>query len=308
MGARTTTSAADKAGARRQLAETLHATITEKVDALTDSDAWRAYLDAAMSFHEYSFRNILLILAQKPEATRVAGFRSWQGRGRQVRKGEKAIRIYGYSSRTVTETDPGTGDEQDRKVPTFPILSVFDISQTDPIEGHPQPEEIAQLLTGADPANIYDRTAAVMTARGWTVTREKVAGSANGYTTTDGSRRIVVDADLEPAAAAKTMLHESGHAHIHAPQITDPDARKDLHRGRMEVEAESVAYVLAGLQGLDTSAYSVGYIAGWSDGDTAAITDTAQTVLKCVHELADALDAHDAQHEADTADESGSAA
>ncbi len=308
MGARTTTSAADKAEARRQLAVQLHATITEKVDALTESDAWRAYLDAAMSFHEYSFRNILLILAQKPEATRVAGFRSWQGRGRQVRKGEKAIRIYGYSSRTVTETDPGTGDKQDRKVPTFPILSVFDISQTDPIEGHPQPEEIAQLLTGADPANIYDRTAAVMTARGWTVTREPIAGSANGYTTTDGSRRIVVDETLEPAAAAKTMLHEAAHSHIHAPQITDPDARKDLHRGRMEVEAEAVAYVLAGLQGLDTSAYSVGYIAGWADGDTAAITDTAQTVLECVHELADALDAHDAQHEADTTNESGSAA
>lgn len=54
MGARTTTSAAEKAEARRQLAETLHATITEKVDALTGSEAWRAYLDAAMSFHDYS--------------------------------------------------------------------------------------------------------------------------------------------------------------------------------------------------------------------------------------------------------------
>ncbi len=54
MGVRTTTSAADKAQARRELAEALHATITEKVDALTGSEAWRAYLDAAMSFHDYS--------------------------------------------------------------------------------------------------------------------------------------------------------------------------------------------------------------------------------------------------------------
>ena len=138
----------------------------------------------------------------------MAGFRAWQQRGRQVRKGEKAIRIYGYSSRIVTETDPDTGDEETRKVPTFPILSVFDHSQTDPIEGHPQPEEIAQLLTGADPDAIYDRVAAIMTGRGWTVTREAIASSANGYTTTDGSHRIVVDAALEPAAAAKTMIHE----------------------------------------------------------------------------------------------------
>ncbi len=53
MGARTAT-AADKAQARRKLAETLQASITEKVTELTGSDAWRAYLDAAMSFHSYS--------------------------------------------------------------------------------------------------------------------------------------------------------------------------------------------------------------------------------------------------------------
>ena len=46
--------------------------------------------------------------------------------------------------------------EEACKIPTFPILSVFDHSQTDPIEGHPQPEEITQLLTGVDPADISD--------------------------------------------------------------------------------------------------------------------------------------------------------
>ena len=53
------------------------------------------------------FNNVLLILAQRPTATQVAGFRAWQKRGRQVREGEKAIRIYGCSTRTVTDT----GDE-----------------------------------------------------------------------------------------------------------------------------------------------------------------------------------------------------
>ena len=40
-----------------------------------------------------------------------------------------------------------------------------------------------------------------------------------------------------------------------------------LHGGLMETEAESVAYVVAGIVGFDTSAYSVGYIAGWAGGD-----------------------------------------
>ena len=299
MASRTT--AADKTEARRKLAESLHQSITEKVSELTSSDAWRAYLDAAASFHSYSFNNVMLILAQRPDATRVAGFRSWQQRGRQVRKGEKAIRIYGYSSRTVTDTDPATGDEQTRKVPTFPILSVFDHSQTDPIEGHPQPEEITELLTGADPDAIYDRVAAVMTGGGWSVTREPIASSANGYTTTDGSRRIVVNDSVEPAAAAKTMIHEAAHSLMHAPELVGMDARRDLHRGRMEVEAESVAYVLAGLLGLDTSAYSVGYIAGWADGDLSTVTDTAKAVLATVRELADALDESAGEDEADDA-------
>lgn len=46
--------------------------------------------------------------------------------------------------------------EEACKIPTFPILSVFDHSQTDPIEGRPPPEEITQLLTGVDPADICD--------------------------------------------------------------------------------------------------------------------------------------------------------
>ena len=62
------------------------------------------------------------------------------------------------------------------------------------------------------------------------------------------------------------------------------------HRGRMEVEAESVAYVVAGLHGFDTSGYSIGYIAGWSDEDVTVIRDSAASVLAAVHNIAVTLD------------------
>jgi hypothetical protein len=45
------------------------------------------------------------VLAQRPDAERVAGFRKWQPLGRQVRKGEKPLRIFGYSIKKVTEQD-----------------------------------------------------------------------------------------------------------------------------------------------------------------------------------------------------------
>ena len=53
-------------------------------------------------------------------------------------------------------------------MPTYPVLSVFDISQTDPIEGHPQPEPIARRLEGEDTAAILDRVRDLMTGQGWT--------------------------------------------------------------------------------------------------------------------------------------------
>ena len=68
----------------------------------------------------------------------------------------------------------------------------------------------------------------------------------------------------------------------------------ETDKGRAEVEAESVAYVLAGLLGLDTTEYSIGYIAKWANGDTAAVAETAHTVLATVHTLAAALDTHTA--------------
>lgn len=47
-----------------------------------------------------------------------------------------------------------------------------------------------------------------------------------------------------------------------------------------------MAYVVAGILGLDTSAYSIGYVAGWSNGEPGAIKATAANVLRAAHTLA----------------------
>ncbi|MBY4576286.1 hypothetical protein ACN94_22660 [Gordonia paraffinivorans] len=125
-----------------------------------------------------------------------------------------------------------------------------------------------------------------MTAHGWTVTREPIPGGINGYTTTDGTSRIVIDADLAPAQAAKTMIHETAHALMH--RDIDP-AEYIAHRGRCEVEAESVAYIVAGMLGLDTSDYSIGYIASWAEGDPQVVAETASNVLEVARRIAAAL-------------------
>lgn len=65
----------------------------EDTDALESghSEVLTSYLKAMAKFHHYSFGNILLIATQKPNATHVAGIRSWNLLGRRVRRGEKGI-------------------------------------------------------------------------------------------------------------------------------------------------------------------------------------------------------------------------
>ncbi|MCS5735793.1 ArdC-like ssDNA-binding domain-containing protein [Herbiconiux daphne] len=278
---------------RRAQAEELQASIVTEVEKLRDTGEWERFLTFAQAFHNYSFNNLVLILTQCPTATYVAGFRKWQQLGRQVRKGERGIRIFGFRQKKLTCEDAGDGEkvepgENGEKTMTyFPILSVFDRAQTDLIDPtQPDPGELGQRLTGDDLTGIYAPAADYLTSIGWTVTREPIPGEVNGYTTRDGSMRVVVDADLSPAQAAKTVLHEAGHVLLH----TDEEPGEYIeHRGIKETEAESVAYIVAGLMGLDTSGYSIGYVAGWSNCDADTIRTTATRVLRAAHTLADAL-------------------
>lgn len=281
-----------KATKRKEAAEALHADLTAQVEQLRNTDQWSRYLDFLQSFHSYSINNTLLIMRQLPTASQVTGYRKWQAIGRQVRKGEKALRIFGYSSKKITVEDQATGEDVKQKITTYPILFIFDISQTEPIDGVEQVSQIIHPLHGTDDAGIGAAVAEWLTARGWSVEIEAIAGTANGYTQgTTG--RVVIDANLSDAQHAKTMIHEASHVILHHDEDKAVSVDYAGHRGLCETEAESVAYVVAGLLGLDTSDYSVGYVAGWSECDAELIKSTAANVLRAAHILADALDPHD---------------
>jgi antirestriction protein ArdC len=266
---------------KKAQAEALHNSISVQVEQLRNSERWTAFLDFAQAFHAYSLNNLLLILSQKPEASQVAGFRKWQALGRQARKGETGIRIFGYSTKKVIEEDEN-GESQEKRIARFPILSVFDIAQTDLIDGAEDPGTITRQLTGADDFGIVDALSAFLAEEGWTVEHRPIHGHKNGYT--DPKRMaVVIDSDLSPEHMAKTLIHETAHVLL---GHTEDMAEYALHRGLMETEAESIAYVVAGLVGFDTSAYSVGYIAGWADGDTELIKSTALRVLRTAHQIA----------------------
>jgi hypothetical protein len=98
--------------------ELVNASIQVLIDALESghSEVLTSYLKAMAKFRNYSFGNILLIATQKPNATHVAGIRSWNLLGRRVKRGEKGIMIFapmlGRTRKEPQQTDAKDADSQ----------------------------------------------------------------------------------------------------------------------------------------------------------------------------------------------------
>jgi antirestriction protein ArdC len=264
----------------------LQAEIEQGVARLVDGEDWRRWLQVAARFPRYSFRNTLLIRLQRPDATAVMGYRAWQALGHQVRKGERSINILA----PVTYKRAGAEDHGDidavgeqgsggRVLRGFRLAHVFDISQTDG-DGVRVPARPV-LLEGEAPVGLADALGAQVQAAGFDLGWSDELGTANGATSfTDRTVRIAVH--LSDAQAAKTLAHELAHVRLH-----DGTEYAAGHRDRAEVEAESVAYIVCQAAGLTTAAYSFGYVAHWSGGDTALVKATAERVVTCARGILD---------------------
>jgi hypothetical protein len=280
---------------RRQRVEELHELLADRIGSLDNRDEWEQYLRFAQSFHQYSFGNRLLIMVQRPDATTVAGYRAWQAKGYQVRKGEQSISVLGPVTRRVPlldssgnpVMDPDGRPREGREIIGMKPVPVFDISQTD---GPPPPEAPKPtLLTGQAPPGLWKSLAEMVALEGYRLDRGD-CGGANGVTNFT-ERTVLVRPDVDDAQAVRTLAHELGHVLMADP--TDAHGLVDC-RGVREVEAESVAFMVTGSHGLDASQYTFNYVAGWA---TRAADDlTAEQVVRAtgqrVIETVDRILAH----------------
>jgi hypothetical protein len=118
--------------------EELLARLAAEAESLRSSEGWQRWLHFAAKFRSYSLNNQLLIQTQHPTASFVAGFHTWRGLGRHVKKGERGIAILAPTTRRVTEED---SDETRRVLSGFKVVFVFDVSQTKG-EPLPMPDEL----------------------------------------------------------------------------------------------------------------------------------------------------------------------
>jgi antirestriction protein ArdC len=247
-----------------------------------ESGRWERYLEVMSRFHQHSANNSLLIAMQMPDATAVASYTDWKRKfGRQVRKSERGIRILA-PVRYRRKVEGEDGDEAVvERLAGFRLASTFDVSQT---EGEPLPQ-IAELLDGS--VERYEQVmGAIEAASPVPVGFEKMHAGVNGFFSR-AERRIAIRPGMSQAQTVKTAIHELAHSRMHDfDGVTPPEDLPD--RGTREVQAESVAFVVASHYGLDTGGYSFGYVAGWASGreleelkaSMGAIRETAHGIIE----------------------------
>jgi antirestriction protein ArdC len=262
---RRTFSDADRAAYRETKRAEARDAIERAARALLTSEGWRKWAETRATFHDYSANNCMLIAMQCPEATRVAGFKAWQQLGRQVRKGEHAIRIM---APMVVKRRDDDGGETDETITLFRAVSVFDISQTD---GEPLPEPPCEPLTGDSHAPYIAKLERFAQGIGYRVEYRPLEHS-KGFCDAK-AKLICVSTDVTSAnGRAHLLIHELAHA-VGVPTY------KEHGRADAEVIVETAAVIVCGSVGLDTSGEAIPYIAGWGEAnDVEAIRRYAETV------------------------------
>lgn len=239
------------------------------------SESLTAYLAVMGRFHRYSFGNVLLIMMQKSDATRVAGYRTWQKLGRQVKRGEKGIVIIApmfiRPKDNAANHRPNDGDST---ILHFKTARVFDLSQTD---GKPLPE-FAKI--GGNPNGQTERLKALVSRRGIKLEYTADIGSADGVST---GGIIKLRPDLAPAEEFTILVHELAHEELHK-RNGEACPSKTVR----ETEAEAVAFVVSQAIGLETNTAAADYIQLYA-GNKATLASSLDRIQKTAAEILEGL-------------------
>lgn len=235
------------------------------------SEKYRELLRVMSMFHNYSANNCLLIALQCPHASYVAGYTSWRNNfHRQVKKGEKAIRIIS----PVRYKKKNEEDEEEERI-GFKSASVFDISSTYQIPDM-EPVQIGVSDLQGHIENYKDFLHAFQSISPVPVDFRLFDGDARGYYS-DTEKIIVVQDGMTERQSVKTLVHEIAHAMLHTKEQLQ-EHKKD--RKQKELEAESVAYVVCEHFGFYSEDYSFPYIVGWGGTGFQDILKESMTVIQ----------------------------
>src|SRR3954447_25308329 len=227
--------------------------VEQAARALLTSDGWRRWIEvrARNGLSRYSLRNQWLIAldchARGITPTYVAGFRAFLALNRCVRKGERAIKI--LAPVAVKQLDEH-GDESGEKRIFFRTVSVFDVSQTDPLPGRePVPlSPPAQPLEGDSHAHLLAPVGELARERGYRVeVRDLVEHGPGGWC--DPKHKQIVIGGGPANRQLRTLVHEVAHAL--------GIGYEQYGREQAEVLVDCVTYIVCASVGLDVGGEAI---------------------------------------------------
>jgi antirestriction protein ArdC len=237
------------------------------------SEALTSYLKAIGRFHRYSLCNVMLIASQKPNASYVAGFRTWNALGRFVKKGEKGIMILAPIVRRKTENSDDD-EKQSSRIAGFRAAYVFDVSQTDG-------QDLLQIgMVHGDPRDYSDGLRRFAAAQNIAIEYSEDIAPARG---TSYGGRIALLPGQSPAEEFSTLVHELAHELLHRG-----DRRERTSRKVRETEAEAASFVVCHAIGLETGSAAADYIQIWN-GDKETLTASLSYIQKAASQMLAAL-------------------
>ncbi len=265
----------------------------QAVEALTTSEGWQAWLAVRRHFRTYSANNQFLIALQCQDASYVAGFRKWLQLGYAVRRGESSIRIWmpmPPSKKALAAWEAAGAVAQDRPKTRFRLGPVFDRSQVEPLPAPAEPVNLEPPMVRAEGDELE-----------WTLPHLiELAGQA-GYEVVfePGPERIggmcipgtrLLSINNRPCFSinqqVKTMIHELSHMLL---RVERQDDDLELTYSEEELVVESIAFTVCGSLGLDTSGYSIPYLASWAE---RASMDTIERAAGMVDRVAKRIEEH----------------
>ena len=261
--------------------------LKEGVKQYLNSEHYKHYLDKMSQLNNYSSRNIQLILAQNPNAKYVTSLNKWNKEfGRYINKGEKALKIIAPNIHLKKDSEGNPLlDKEGKPVTymTFQVKSVFDVSQTKGKELPKALQPVKENLSDLDYANLYRSLKTIADNNHVQVRFEQLENGRRGRYNPKNNE-IVIHKDMGKAQIIKTFLHETAHSEL---QHSHHQQTENLTYSNAELQAESVAYVVASYYGMDTAEHSFGYLAKWMD-DKKALSDL-ETQLDIVQQEAKSL-------------------
>ena len=243
--------------------------LANATDEVALSAEIRRYLTFFAKFHNYSYHNRILIYIQRPNATKVASYKTWQSKFRQVNKGSKGIMVLApIISKSKKPEDEEDDINLSSDVKGFRAVSVFDIADTSPMDERGEVPETPEWFDDNTPSETADMLFGAVTEvakdMGINVTRDASMKGEKGYSAGD---HINISSDVEGVGGLSTMIHELAHELMHRKTSSIYYIDNDGGGGQSatelkELQAESVSYVVLKHYGIPVSHHAT-YLALW---------------------------------------------